>query len=115
MASGIFIPIFRRCGVNIPENINILYKTYSVKQEKNLHDGQDDLYGQIHYLPEQIFLNIDASNSQKEATLIHEVIHGLDEMYRIGLNEEQVEKLGNAFYMLIRDNPKMFEQRGDVN
>ncbi len=28
----------------------------------------------------------------------------------IGLEETQVEKLGNAVYMLIRDNPKMFER-----
>lgn len=99
----------------IPEKIGILYKTYSVQQVDNLHDKGDDLYGQIHYLSEQILLNEKASTNQKKAALIHEVIHGLDEMYRIGLEEEQVEKLGNAFYMLIQDNTGMFEQRGDVN
>lgn len=46
---------------------------------------------------------------QKQATLIHEIIHGLDEMYCIGLKEKQVVKLGNAFYRLVRDNPQMFE------
>ena len=96
----------------IPEEIKILYKTYSVEQEKNLHDEKTDLYGQIHYLPEQILLNIDASDVQKEATLIHEVIHGLDEMYNIKLDEDQVEKLGTAIYMLIRDNPGMFKGKG---
>lgn len=101
--------------MNIPEKVKILYKEYSVRQVENLHDGQDDLYGQIQYLPEQILLNVDSSERQKEATLIHEIIHGLDEMYRIGLDEKQVEILGNALYMLIQDNPNMFVQRGDVN
>ena len=28
----------------------------------------------------------------------------------IGLKEKQVEKLGNAFYMLQKDNPELFEK-----
>lgn len=101
--------------MNIPEKIRILYKTYDIKQVENLHDGENDLYGQIHYLSEEIYLNISASEKQKEATLIHEVIHGLDEIYRIGLDEEQVEKLGSAFYMLIQDNPEVFREGSDVD
>ena len=50
------------------------------------------------------------TEEQKKATLIHELIHGLDEAYIIGLKEKQVEKLGNALYMLIRDNPEMFKE-----
>ena len=80
-----------------------------IEEKSNLHDAGGDLYGQIHYLPEKILLNSESSQEQKQATLIHEIIHGLDEMYCIGLKEKQVEKLGNAFYMLVRDNPQMFE------
>lgn len=47
-------------------------------------------------------------NNKKKATLCHEIIHGLDDMYCIGLKEKQVEKLGNALYMLILDNSEMF-------
>ena len=94
--------------MNIPDNVNIAYKDYSVEIVDNLHDNVCDLYGQIHYLPEKIYLNSEASEEQKKATLVHEIIHGLDDMYNIGLKEKQVEKLGNAFYMLIRDNPDMF-------
>lgn len=93
----------------ITEKIKILYKEYSVEYQENLHDGAGELYGQIHYLPEKILLNPAASDEQQEATLIHEVLHGIDELYGIGLKEKQVEKLGNALYMLIKDNPKMFE------
>lgn len=96
--------------MNIPEKVKILFKTYDVQQEKNLHDMEGDLYGQIHYLPERIILNEDSTEEQKKATLIHELIHGLDEAYIIGLKEKQVEKLGNALYMLIRDNPEMFKE-----
>ena len=89
----------------ILEKVRILYKEYKIEQEGNLHD----IYGQIHYLDEKILLNSDSSEEQKKATLIHELIHGMDEMYKMGLSEEQVEKLGNAFYMMLRDNLDMFE------
>lgn len=92
----------------IPNKVNVLYKLYEVEEQHNLHD-EHELYGQIHYLPEKIFLNADASVEQKKATLLHELLHALDEMYNINLKEKQVEKLGNALYMLIRDNPGMFE------
>ncbi|WP_270396283.1 hypothetical protein [Mediterraneibacter massiliensis] len=96
--------------MRIPEKVKILYKEYDVEEQGNLHNSGGDLYGQIHYLPEKIFLNADSSNEQKKATLVHEIVHGLDEMYMIGLKEKQVEKLGNAIYMLIRDNPQVFER-----
>lgn len=94
--------------MNIPEKIKILYKTYTVEKQENLHDGDAELYGQILYLPEKILLNLNSSDGQNKATLFHEIVHGLDEMYCIGLKEEQVDKLGNALYMLIKDNPQMF-------
>lgn len=53
-------------------------------------------------------MNTNSSDKQKEATFLHEIIHGLDEMYCIGLKEKQVEKLGTALYILLQDNPKMF-------
>ena len=94
--------------MKIPEKIKVLYKEYIVKEAVNLHDEAGDLYGQIHYLPEMILLNADAKEEQKKSTLLHELVHAMDEMYGIGLKEKQVEKLGNAFYMLQKDNPGLF-------
>lgn len=97
----------------IPEKVKVLYKEYSVIEEENLHDEKSDLYGQIRYIEEVIALNTASSDEQKKATLVHELIHGIDEMYRIGLEEEQIEqieKLGNAVYMLIKDNKEMFKE-----
>lgn len=92
----------------LPKKVKILYKEYGIEACDNLHDDGNELYGQIDYLQEKILLNTAGSEEQQKATLIHELIHGLDEMYSIGLKEKQVEKLGNAVYMLIKDNPEMF-------
>ncbi len=96
--------------MKIPGKIKVLYKEYTVEETVNLHDNGGDLYGQIHYLPEKIFLNVDAREEQKKSTLLHELIRAMDEIYSIGLKEKQVKKLGNAFYMLQKDNPELFEK-----
>lgn len=92
----------------IPEKVKVLYKEYTVGEQQNLHDEEGDLYGLIQYLPEKIVLNADASEEQKKSTLVHELLHALDEMYSIELEEKQIEKLGNALYMLHCDNPQLF-------
>lgn len=96
--------------MRIKEKVKVLYKEYGISEQVNLHDESGDLLGQIHYLPQAILLNADATEEQKKATLMHEIVHALDEMYVIELSEKQVEKLGNAFYMFQKDNPGLFSE-----
>lgn len=95
----------------IPDSAQILYKKYTVGFDSNVRDDKGDLlYGQIDHIEQLITLNEDAGLEQQKATLMHEMVHGLDELYGIGLKEKQVEKLGVALYMLVRDNPGMFTE-----
>ncbi len=71
--------------MNIPEKIRVLHQTYQISEVDNLHDGADDLYGQVRYLEERILLNSGASGEAKKAALMHETIHVIDEMFQIGL------------------------------
>lgn len=97
--------------MSIPESVSILFKNYAVGYENGMRNEKGEmLYGQIDYIEQTITLNKAAKDEQAEATLLHEIIHGLDELYNIGLKEKQVEKLGTALYMLIRDNPEMFTE-----
>lgn len=88
--------------------VKVGYKHYKVKEEQNLHESETELQGQIRYLEQEIALREDMTEESKEAALMHECLHALDEMYGIELSEEQVERLGNALYMFIEDNPQMF-------
>lgn len=92
------------------EEVKVRYKYYKIKEEQNLHESEAELQGQIRirYLEQEIALREDLTEESKEATLMHECLHALDEMYGIELSEEQVERLGNALYMFIEDNPQMF-------
>lgn len=95
----------------IPDSAQILYKKYTVGFDSNMRNDKGDLlYGQIDHIEQLITLNEAAGIEQQKATLMHEMVHGLDELYGIGLKEKQVEKLGVALYMLVRDNPGMFTE-----
>lgn len=61
----------------------------------------------IKYLDEEI-AKLEAEE-QKKSTFLHECVHGLDEMFSIGLTEEQVEKLGTALYTFIEGNEEIFK------
>ena len=95
----------------IPDTVKIQFKKYTVCRDNNMRNDKGDLlYGQIDHIEQLITLNEDAGIEQQKATLMHEMVHGLDELYGIGLKEKQVEKLGTALYMLVRDNPELFAE-----
>lgn len=96
--------------MRIPDTVKILYRTYRVEEEENIHEGEYDLFGKVTYLPPVITLNAKMEKEQKENTFLHEVIHALDDAYVIGLSEKQVERLGSALYVFARDNPGVFEE-----
>lgn len=92
----------------IPKEIKVAYKNYSIEKVNNLNDGVNLLYGQCKYDEEKILLAEAYSKNQQECTLIHELIHAIDDIFSIGVTEEQVLKLGKGFYQVIKDNPEMF-------
>ena len=95
----------------ITDSVTILFKKYTVGRDSNTRDDKGNLlYGQIDHIEQLITLNEDAGLEQQKATLMHEMVHGLDALYSIGLKEKQVEKLGTALYMLVWDNPEMFAE-----
>lgn len=94
--------------MQIPNKIKVGYKDYEVLKVESLDDGTNLLYGEVIYDKEQIKISKNYCDNQQKCTLIHEVLHAIDNMNNIGLEEEQVIKLGKGIYQLIKDNPSMF-------
>lgn len=65
--------------------------------------------GEIDLLQRAIKIDSDMTPQDKQETLLHEIIHGIDEFMRIGLEEEQVKKLGAALAMVLIDNPGLID------
>lgn len=89
------------------ETIKIGWKKYRIEKRKVdqrlVFDGQD-CYGEIGYDDCVIWLNADNANEQNEATIIHEVLHAISDMYSLSLSEDIVERLANALYTTMKQN-----------
>lgn len=94
--------------MNIPESVKVGYKDYQVVKVDNLDDGTNLLFGEVMYHDEVIKLANKYPENQMKCTLIHELVHAVDDMLGIDLKEEQVIKLGAGLYQVIKDNPDMF-------
>lgn len=93
----------------IPEKVKIGYKDYKVNmKDGNVIDDNALCYGNIEYDKGNINLSKLYTADQQKCTLIHECIHGIDDIFDIDLSEEQIEKLGKGVYGFIKDNPEIF-------
>lgn len=89
---------------DVASRVHILHKNYTVSECDNLHDEKSELLGEISYLTQEITLRSDASPDDKRVTLLHEILHGIDDVYGLKLEERQVDMLAKALYQLLRDN-----------
>lgn len=97
--------------MNIPEKIKIGWKEYTIEhadtREMLIING-GVCYGEIEYDDQVIRLNKNYGDEQKKATLIHEILHGISNMYTLDMTEDLITKLANALYIVMKDNPNLF-------
>ena len=87
--------------------IKIGWKTYDIRKvepQQTLFVGGNECYGTIDYVNQVIDINSKCDDEQSKATLIHEVIHGVSDMYALKFDEDTVGRLGDALYTLLKDN-----------
>lgn len=97
--------------MNIPEKVRIGYVDLNVKMhDKEVILDNNVVYGKISFSTGNIDISEIYNEDQHKCTFIHECVHGLDNVYEIGLKENQVKKLGIALYTFIRDNPEIFKE-----
>lgn len=96
--------------MNIPKTVKIGGKTYKVEITDRLTLGSATYSGEILY-NDLIIRIVPQARQKMEADFLHEVVLGL--FCHMGIydhDEEKVERLASALYMLICDNPKMFTE-----
>ena len=100
--------------MRIPKKLKIGGKIYNVEITNKLDLGNVNYSGEIVY--QDLVIRICPSAQGKmEADFLHEMFHGI--FAHLGYNnhdEKKIDELANALYMIIQDNPEMFE-RNDVN
>lgn len=89
------------------DKVKIGWKEYEVKlleSQQKLKDNARECYGEILFDEKVIHINKNYDVEQQKATLIHEVLHGIEDMYSLELGEEVVTRLAQAIYTVLKDN-----------
>lgn len=87
----------------IPNIIRITTKlAYEVLYIDDFKDGSTD--GECRYNESQIVIKRNLPITKRAKTFIHEVIHAIDDKYKVGLSEAQVLKLEEGIYRVLRLN-----------
>lgn len=100
--------------MQIPEKIKIGWRTYNIEQgEHRSGNNGGDLYGEIQYEKDQIYIYEGQSEENKRVTLLHEILHGIFFMtgqseYRN--NENLVTLLSENLYQVLKDNKLHFDE-----
>ncbi len=97
----------REDEVILIDKVKIGWKEYKIKlleSQQTLKTGTGECYGEIFYDEKVIHINKAYDVEFQEATLIHEVLHGIEDMYNLELGEETVTRLAQAIYTVLKDN-----------
>ncbi|MCP5099415.1 MAG: hypothetical protein GY943_28000, partial [Chloroflexi bacterium] len=92
----------------IPKSCKIVGKRWKIKTQAK-HIKIDDGVALGTCDVEQCLIKVCTKQDpqQMRDTLLHEVIHSLDETLSLDLTEQQVHALAGGLYGLFKDNPKL--------
>jgi nitrogen regulatory protein PII-like uncharacterized protein len=90
--------------MKIPKKIRGYGTNYSVIQKKNLRDKYGKWDGFIKHREKEIQIEKLNHHSDKEETLLHEILHIIGREERIKMIENKVERLSRGLYTILKDN-----------
>jgi hypothetical protein len=92
-----------------PGTLNILGKRWPVEWVVNPDDFSDseDGDGETVFRTQTIRVKENQPFDAERDTVIHEILHALDNTLRLGLRHKQVYRLAAALYQLMRANPDL--------
>lgn len=94
--------------MNIPKTLKIGGKVYTVEITDKLDLGNVNVSAEILYNDLVIRVSPQAQGKM-EADFMHEIIHGiLDHLGYKEHDEKRVDEMAQALYMVIVDNPDVF-------
>lgn len=95
--------------MTIPKTIKIGGKIYTVEITDKLDLGSVNVSAEILYNDLIIRVSPQA-RGKMEADFIHELVHGiLDHLGYKEHDEKRVDELAQSLYMVIQDNPDLFD------
>jgi len=97
--------------MKIPDEVKVGPFTYKVSLVDIVNREQPELIGEVnHSINKEIRLQKNLDQDKLESVFIHELLHCMDVFMRLGLSEEQVERLEGAIYMVLKQNNLLREE-----
>ena len=91
--------------MTFPKNVKIGFRNYKINRiEPSSKLNNDILFGEIAFVTNEININSQFDEDEQKETLIHEILHGIDHMYKLDLDEDVVSRLSVAIYTVLKDN-----------
>ena len=99
--------------MKIPRKLNISGQTVKIVQKTYLNKNMKNHIGRAVFTCNKILLSKKCEGDHIDeqymaCTLLHEVIHHLDDKLGIGLKEAQVDRLAVGIYQVLKDNKLQF-------
>ena len=94
----------------LPKKIRVMGKQWSIEHDENLIPEKES-YGRCYVGHAKIaYTTVDGDGEALSVpmvkdTIIHEIVHAIEETAGIQLKERQVLGLGGGLYALIKENP----------
>jgi hypothetical protein len=100
--------------MNIVDQVKINWRKYKVEQgEHRTGESGRDLYGEIAYERQKIYLYDKLGDDEKAVTLLHEIVHGI--LYFMGSdlasNEGFITGFSENLYQVIKENPDLWREK----
>jgi hypothetical protein len=89
---------------NVISHIKVGWKDYKVELVDKVMVEEKECYGSCKFDDETILLRKINEPKQMKATLIHEVLHAIDEMYSFNMDEVVIAPLADALFTTLEDN-----------
>lgn len=97
--------------MKIPETVKVGPFTYKVNLVEIVDRGRPELIGwAIHDVNKEIRIQKNLDQDKLESVFVHELLHCMDVFMRLGLSEEQVDRLEGAVYMALKENGLLREE-----
>lgn len=95
----------------IPNKVKIGYKDYDVTlvDGKLVSSENEICYGLIEYDKASIKIAKENDIDQQKCALIHECLHGIDNLFETNLSEDQIRLISKGLYDFIKTNPSIFK------
>lgn len=90
------------------KNINIGKLKYKLEfYDKIFNEDDDELFGHILYGDQKIKISRICGKTRERICILHECVHGLDDQYGFGFNEDKVRQVATLLYDFMVDNKEL--------